>query len=93
MSSSKEESKNPHHHLISPSAGYPKDPFTHTMSLSDLYLEEESPLPVTKEIREKIIERAEEKGITISILLEQLLNEPGFHSPPSSQFEHGQIRI
>lgn len=45
------------------------------MSLSDLRLEEESLLPVTKEIREKIIERTEKKGITISSLLEQLLNE------------------
>ena len=81
MSFSEEESKNPRHHSLSPSEGYPEDTYAHTMSLSDLGSEEESLLPVTKEIGEKIVERAKEKGITISILLEQLLNEPGFHSP------------
>lgn len=75
MSFSEEESKNPHNHPFFPSTGYPKDPFAHTMSLSDLGSEEGSLLPVTKEIREKIIKRAKEKGITISALLEQLLNE------------------
>ena len=36
MYSSKEQSKNPHHHSFSPFAGYPQDPYAHTMSLADL---------------------------------------------------------
>lgn len=75
MSSSEGESKNPHHHSISPSEGYPADTYAHTMSLSDLRLEEESHLPVTKEIREAIMKRAKEKSVSISTLLDILLRE------------------